>query len=126
MAAKHAQALRAGASVSAALVAATGPNSQVTGARTTPTSVPDVFESRLAPSGTFTAPEKTGLWRWAMAQAGQATNQTSCAASPHPHVSTAEGCPDQTCHHRTTAGTVKQARATTWNPMVRATCGPRP
>ena len=63
MAAKHAHALRPGASVSATLVAATGPKSQVTGARTTPTNVPDVFERRLAPFGTLTAPEKTRLWR---------------------------------------------------------------
>ena len=58
-----------------------------------------------------------------MAQAGQAMNQTSCAGSPHPHVSAAVGCPDQTCHHKTTAGTVKQARATTWKPTARR---PRP
>src|ERR1700722_17500820 len=111
IAAKQAQALRAGASVSATLVAVTGPKSHVTGARTTPTSGPEVFDSRLAPRGTFTAPEKNRLCPWVMAQAGQAMNQTSCAGSPHPQVSTEEGWPDQTCHHRRTAGTVKQARA---------------
>src|ERR1700722_15077940 len=119
MAAKQAQALTPGARVSATLVAVTGPQSQVTGARTTPTNVPDVFERRLAPPGTFTAPENTRLWRCAMAQAGQAMNQTSCAGSPHPHVSAVEGCPAQTCHHRTAAGTVKQASATTWKATVR-------
>ena len=41
----------------------TGPNNHVTGANTTPTSVPEVFESRLAPLGTLTAPEKKGLWK---------------------------------------------------------------
>ena len=45
-----------------------------------------------------------------MAQAGHAMNQTSCAGSPHPHVRVAEGCPDQTCHHRTTAGTAEAGR----------------
>jgi hypothetical protein len=45
------------------LVAATGPNSHVTGARTTPTSVPEVFDNRFAPSGTLTAPEKNRSWR---------------------------------------------------------------
>ena len=61
-----------------------------------------------------------------MAQAGQAMNQTSCAGSPHPHVSADEGWPDQTCHHRTMAGTVKQARATRWNPTVRRPREARP
>ena len=46
-------------------------------------------------------------------------NQTSCAGSPHPQVSSEEGWPDQTCHHRRTAGTVKQARARRWKPTVR-------
>src|SRR6202167_342065 len=119
IAAKQAHALSAGASVSATLVAVTGPRSQVTGARTMPTSGPEVFESRLAPCGTFTAPEKNTLCRWVMAQAGHAMNQTSCAGSPHPQVSTDEGWPDQTCHHRRTAGTVKQARARRWKPTVR-------
>src|SRR5271156_3035761 len=119
MAAKQAHALRAGARVSATLVALTGPKSHVTGAIATPTSVPEVFESRLAPRGTLTAPEKKRLCRWAMAQAGQAMNQTSCAGSPHPHVSVAEGWPDQTCHHKTMAGSVKQARARRWTPTVR-------
>ena len=104
MAAKQPQALSAGASVSATLVAATGPKSQVTGASTTPTSVPDVFDSRLAPWGTLTALEKNGLCRWAMAQAGQAMNQTSCAGSPQAQVSVVAGCPDQTCHHRSDGG----------------------
>ena len=63
MAAKQAHALRAGARVSATFVAATGPKSHVTGAATTPTSVPDVFDNRLAPSGTFTALEKKRLCR---------------------------------------------------------------
>ena len=54
-----------------------------------------------------------------MAQAGQAMNQTSWAGSPQPQVSAEEGWPDQTCHHRTMAGTVKQARATRWKPTVR-------
>src|ERR1700733_6570142 len=103
-AAKQAHALRAGARVRATLVEATGPKSQVTGAATTPTSVPDVFDKRLAPSGTFTAPEKKRLCRWLMAQAGQAMNQTSCAGSPHPHVSAAVGGPDQTCTHQPMAG----------------------
>src|SRR5271155_4563715 len=113
MAAKQAHALRAGARVSATLVAVTGPKSHVTGASTMPTSGPDVFESRLAPCGTFTAPEKKTLCRCVMAQAGHAMNHTSCAGSPQPHVSADEGCPDHTCHHRTTAGPVKQARART-------------
>ncbi len=91
MAAKQAQALSAGASVSATLVALTGPKSHVTGARTTPTSGPEVLESRLAPWGTLTAPEKKMLCRWAMAQAGQAMNQTSCAGSPQPQVSADAG-----------------------------------
>ena len=52
-------------------------------------------------------------------------NHTSCAGSPQPHVSDVEGCPDQTCHHSTTAGTVKQASATTWKPIVRRTGGTR-
>src|ERR1700678_205182 len=119
MAAKQAHALRAGARVSATLVAVTGPNSHVTGARTEPTSGPEVFESRLAPCGTLTTPEKNRLCRWVMAQAGQAMNQTSCAGSPHPQVSAEEGWPDQTCHHRTMAGMVKQARARRWKPTVR-------
>src|SRR5277367_3964819 len=119
MAAKQAHALRAGARVSATLVAVTGPNSHVTGARTRPTSGPEVFESRLAPCGTLTAPEKNRLCRWVMAQAGQAMNQTSCAGSPHPQVSAAEGWPDHTCHHRTMAGIVKQARARRWKPTPR-------
>src|ERR1700722_14920684 len=120
MAAKQAHALTAGARVSATLVAVTGPKSHVTGARTTPTSGPEVFESRLAPCGTLTAPEKNRLWRWVMAQAGQAMNHTSCAGSPHPQVSAEEGCPDQTCHHKTMAGIVKQARARTWKPTARS------
>src|ERR1700728_3220528 len=126
IAAKQAHALRAGASVSATLVAVTGPKSHVTGARTTPTSGPEVFESRLAPCGTFTAPEKNTLCKWVMAQAGQAMNQTSCAGSPHPQVSIEEGWPDQTCHHRTMAGTVKQASATRWNPTACSTRTPGP
>src|ERR1700677_2048569 len=126
IAAKQAHALRAGASVSATLVAVTGPKSHVTGASTTPTSVPEVLESRLAPCGTFTAPEKNTLCRWVMAQAGHAMNQTSCARSPQPQVSTEEGWPDQTCHHRTMAGTVKQARARRWKPTVRNTRSARP
>src|ERR1700733_7381456 len=126
IAAKQAHALTAGASVSATLVAVTGPKSQVTGARTTPTSGPEVFESRLAPCGTLTAPEKNTLCRWVMAQAGQAMNQTSCAGSPHPQVSTEEGWPDQTCHHRRTAGTVKQTRASSCRPTVRRTRSERP
>ena len=112
-AAKQAQALSAGARVRATLVALTGPKSHVTGASTTPTSGPDVLESRLAPCGTFTTPEKKMLCRWVTAQAGQAMNQTSCAGSPHPQVSDVEGWPDQTCHHKTMAGTVKHASATT-------------
>ena len=48
-----------------------------------------------------------------MAHAGQAMNQTSWAGSPQPQVSADDGWPDHTCHHTTTAGTVKQARATT-------------
>ena len=116
---------RAGARVSATFVAATGPKSQVTGARTTPTSVPDVFESRLAPCGTFTAPEKNTLCAWAIAQAGQAMNQTSCAGSPQPHVSIADGWPDQTCHQRRTVGTVKQTSATRWKPTAHAPLGGR-
>ena len=95
-----------GARVSATLVATIGPKAHVTGASTTPTSVPEVFESRLAPSGTLTAPEKKRLCRCAMAQAGHAMNQTSWAGSPQPQVSDAEGCPVQTSHHRTMAGTV--------------------
>src|SRR5580700_5756587 len=79
MATKQPQALSAGARVSATLVEATGPNSQVTGASTTPTSVPDVFDNRLAPWGMLTTPEKNGLCRWAIAQAGHAVNQTCCA-----------------------------------------------
>ncbi len=46
-------------------------------------------------------------------------NQTSCAGSPQPQVSVDDGWPDQTCHHSTTAGTVKQAMATTWKPTAR-------
>src|SRR5271165_6220466 len=99
IAAKQAHALSAGARVSATLVAVTGPKSHVTGASTTPTNVPEVFDNRLAPSGTFTAPEKKRLWRWAMAQAGHAMNHTSCAGSPHPQVRVEAGWPDQTCHH---------------------------
>ena len=105
--------------MSATLVEATGPKSHVTGASTTPTSVPEVLDSRLAPSGTLTAPEKNRLCRCAMAQAGQAVNQTCCAGSPQPHVSVDDGCPDQTCHHSTTAGTAKQTMATTWKPTAR-------
>src|SRR6516225_941102 len=83
---KHPQALSAGARVSATLVATTGPKSHVTGASTTPMSVPDVFDNRLAPSGTLTTLEKKGSCRWAIAHAGQAMNQTSCAGSPHAQV----------------------------------------
>src|ERR1700722_11785711 len=119
MAAKQAHALRAGARVSATLVAVTGPKSHVTGASTRPTSGPDVLERRLAPWGTITTVAKKTLCRCAMAQAGQAMNQTSWAGSPQPQVSADEGWPDQTCHHRMMAGNVKQARATTWKPMVR-------
>src|ERR1700721_3066649 len=90
MAAKHAHALSAGARVSATLVAVTGPSNHVTGASTAPTRVPEVFDRRLAPAGTFTAPEKKRLWRCAMAQAGHAMNQTSWAGSPHPQVSVDE------------------------------------
>ena len=109
MATKQPHALSAGANVSATLVAATGPNIQVTGAITTPTSVPDVFDNKLAPWGTLTTLEKNGLCRWAIAHAGQAMNQTSSAGSPQAHVRVFAGCPDQTCHHRTIAGTVKRA-----------------
>src|SRR3984957_12599180 len=120
MAAKHAQALSAGASVRATLVAATGPNNPVTGARTTPTSVPAVFDSRFAPEGTLTRLEKNGLCRWTMAQAGQATNQTSWAGSPQAHVNVFAGWPNQTCHHKSTAGTVNNTMAPRWNPSVLA------
>src|ERR1700722_1795857 len=119
MAAKQAHALSAGARVSATLVAVTGPKSQVTGASTTPTNGPDVFDSRLAPWGTLTTLAKKTLCRCMTAQAGQAMNQTSWAGSPQPHVNADEGWPDQTCHHRTMAGTVKQASATRWKPTVR-------
>src|SRR5271165_1597832 len=118
-AAKQPHALSAGARVSATLVAATGPKSHVTGANTTPIKVPDVFDRRLAPSGTFTAPEKMRLWRWAMAQAGQAMNQTSWAGSPHPQVRVDEGWPDHTCHQSATAGMVNRAMAATWTPRAR-------
>ncbi len=102
------------------LVEKMGPANQVTGASTTPTSVPDVFESRFAPWGTFTAPEKKGLWKWAMAQAGQAVNQTCWAGSPQSHVMVADGCPLQTCHHRMTPGTANSAIASRWRPTRRA------
>src|SRR6516225_9539367 len=95
---KQPHALSAGARVSATLVAATGPKSHVTGASTTPTRVPDVFDNRLAPWGTFTAVEKNGFCRWAIAQAGQAMNQTSWAGSPHAQVRVFAGCPNHTCH----------------------------
>src|SRR5271165_5974306 len=98
-AAKQPHALSAGARVSATLVAATGPKNHVTGASTTPTNVPDVFDSRLAPWGTFTAPEKKRSCRCAMAQAGHAMNHTSCAGSPQAQVRVDEGWPDHTCHH---------------------------
>ncbi len=120
MATKHPHALRAGASVSATLVEATGPNNHVTGARSTPTRSPDVLESRFAPSGTFTAPVKKRLWRWAMAHAGHSVNQTCCAGSPQPHVRLEAGWPDHTCHHRATAGTVNPAMTTRWKPMPRS------
>lgn len=121
MATKQAHALSAGASVSATLVETTGPKAQVTGARTTPTRVPDVFDSRLAPSGTLTTPEKNGLCRWAMAQAGQAMNHTSWAGSPHAEVRVEAGCPSHTCHQRTTAGSAKSTMARAWKPTARAT-----
>src|SRR5580700_10189945 len=120
IAAKQPQALSAGARVSATLVDTTGPNSHVTGASTTPTSVPDVFDSRLAPWGTLTTFEKNGSCRWAIAQAGQAMNQTSCAGSPQAQVNVFAGCPDQTCHHRSTAGTVNKARTPRWKPSALA------
>ncbi len=120
-AAKQAQALSAGASVSATLVETTGPKAHVTGASTTPTSVPDVLERRLAPAGTLTMAEKKGLCRWVMAQAGQAMNQTSWAGSPHEQVMVEAGWPDHTCHQRTTAGTAKSTMATAWKPTARVT-----
>ena len=52
-----------------------------------------------------------------MAQAGQAMNQTSCAGSPHPHVSVDDGWPDHTCHQSATAGMVKRAMAPRWKPI---------
>ena len=91
MAAKQPHALSAGARVSATLVAVTGPKSHVTGASSTPTNVPEVFERRLAPWGTLTAPEKKRSWRCASAQAGHAMNHTSWAGSPQAQVRADEG-----------------------------------
>src|ERR1700756_4417648 len=47
-------------------------------------------------------------------------NQTSCAGSPQPQVKVFAGCPDQTCHHRTTAGTVNRAMTPRWKPTALA------
>src|SRR5579875_1644619 len=118
-ASQHPQALSPGARVSATLVATTGPHSQVTGLRTTPISVPEVFESRLAPKGTFTAPEKKTLAPWASAHAGHAMNHTSCAGSPQAQVRVEEGWPAHTCHHSTMAGTVKNAMRARWRTRPR-------
>jgi len=48
-------------------------------------------------------------------------NQTSCAGSPHEQVNVFAGCPDHTCHHKTTAGTANNAMTTTWKPTLRTT-----
>jgi len=104
---QHPQALSPGASVSATLVAATGPQIRVIGLSTSPIRVPAVLESRLAPLGTLTAFEKNRLAPCHKAQAGQAMNQTSWAGSPQAQVRVEVGCPVHTCHHSTRAGTVK-------------------
>ena len=111
---QHPQALSPGASVNATLLAATGPHRRVTGLSTNPIRVPDVFDKRLAPYGTLTAPEKNGLAACHNAQAGQAMNQTSCAGSPQAQVSVEVGLPDHTCHHSTTAGNVKATMHARW------------
>ena len=94
-----ARADRAGARVSATLRDATGPNSQVTGANTTPSASSDVLSSRLTPDGWDMAVEKNGSSPWEMACAGQAKNHRNSALSPQPHVEVALGWCDQTFHH---------------------------
>ena len=55
---------RAGARVRATFMDATGPNSQVTGASTTPMASTLVLAGRLTPPGPPAAVEKKGLSPW--------------------------------------------------------------
>ena len=56
---------RAGATTSIRFRVATGPNSQVTGAKPTPRA--SEFGAMLMPRGTNSLGEKNGLWPWASA-----------------------------------------------------------
>ena len=91
-----------GLRVSATLRVATGPNSQVTGASTTPIPTSLVLASRLTPPGWNMAVEYQGSRPWAMAWAGQARNQVNRELSPQPQVVTEVGWGDHTCHQSTT------------------------
>ena len=62
-----ASAERAGPSVEATFKVATGPKSQVTGAKGMPMASTLVLASRLMPPGWNRAVEKKGLWPWANA-----------------------------------------------------------
>jgi hypothetical protein len=62
-----ARAEKAGPSVNATFKVATGPKSQVTGAKGMPMASTLVLASRLMPPGWNSAVEKKGLWPWASA-----------------------------------------------------------
>ncbi len=85
-----------GARVSATFNVATGPNSQVTGASTTPAASTEVFERRLTPTGWCRTVVKNRLWPWVIAYAGHCRYQIIVAASPHPQVVVDVGWLDQT------------------------------
>src|ERR1700730_14166694 len=83
-----ARADRTGDNVSDTFSEATGPNSQVTGASTTPMPTSAVLDKRLTPVGWNRAVEYRGFCPWAMAYAGHARNHVNNDESPQPQVVT--------------------------------------
>ena len=97
-------ALNAGASVSARVVEAIGPQAQVNGARTRPISGVLALTKRFVPFGAHTSELKNGLSPWDRAYAGQAVNQICWPASLHAHVAVVVRWPSHACQKRATAG----------------------
>ena len=87
----------------ATFIEATGPNTQVNGARTTPRASSEVLANRFTPPGCDIAVEYSGSSPWARAWAGQAKNHRNRALSPQPQVVVDVGWLDHTSHHTTNA-----------------------
>jgi hypothetical protein len=76
------------------LSAATGPKSQVIGAKT----IPYVAKMRLTPVGYPRAVEYRGLCPWEIAYAGHDVYQMEADESPHPQIVMEVGWPVHRCN----------------------------